>query len=77
MSDFKPGAAVKIHRPAKNMHGAIGRFVETAPDPHFGYVAFHKKKPNELPPVESLHRQTDYPRTLFPLSQILPYEPAT
>ena len=74
MASYKYGDPVHIHRPNKKMHGLIGRFL-TAPDAAFGYVAFHKKKPDELPPADALHRQADYPRTLFPLSNILPYAP--
>lgn len=75
MADFKQGDPVRIHRPHKKMHGQIGRFLP-APDASFGYVAVHKKKPDELPPPDMLHRQDNYPRTLFPLSQFQPYEPA-
>jgi hypothetical protein len=70
---YQQGDPVRIHRPNKKMHGLPGRYLP-APDPAFGYVAFHKKKPDELPPADALHRQADYPRTLFPLSQIRPYD---
>jgi hypothetical protein len=80
MADFKSGAAVKIHRPAKKGHGWIGRFIELGPDPHFAWVAFDTKaKCVVLPPGDSdkLRRQDNYPRTLLPLSNIQPHEPGS
>lgn len=83
MPDFKLGDAVRISRPHKKEHGWIGRYIEpieVVPGRPFGWVAFDKKeKGATLPPGDwdKLRRQDNYPRLPFPLSQILPYEPAS
>jgi hypothetical protein len=82
MSTLKIGDPVKIHRPNKKEHGWLGRYIEPIQvegGQPFGWVAFDKKdKGAALPPSDwdKLRRQENYPRTFFPLSQILPYEQA-
>jgi hypothetical protein len=76
MTDFKHGDVVKICRPNKKEHGWVGRFIEPIqvnPGNPFGWVAFNKAKEERTapPPTTDLHKQDKYPRTFFPLSQIL------
>ena len=75
-TDFKPGQAVRIHRPNRPDHHKVFTYVEPAQDSTFAWVALNKEKPDEPIAAEQLRRQDKYPRKLYPLSFLQPHEPA-
>lgn len=70
MKTFEPGDAVKINRPGRAIHGALGRYREDGQGAGFGWVSFTKSDYFKLPRLELYRKTSLHDAKLFPLSQI-------